>query len=476
MKNVTLAFISLFLQLSFLFSQVKTEELTTLKLQLEEAKKEYWSFKANSLRERKEMEDTFDLLDQEVKSTYLKKNNLQEEFYLVKESQDKIKEEFLQKKAEIAAFYSRLDELVKIEKKKSRSLFPYLLESSVEKLGGMEQLIQEKKHRQVLKRLIDYRLYLLAEAEISTINNKTMLISDLNQSVSGQEIRLGFVHSSFTSPEGEAILLRQTDLSGLSYSWKFDLPNSVEESIRKSIQSALKNSYGERGEDILVPVDVNQVGVKLTSISGSESKGFFNWFVKLFKDGGVLMYPLVSVAIFALIIIIERLIFFSKNGRKLKKVSLEITENIFQGKKEKALKFCQANSNPMTRVISPLLEKQVKNKKMGEEILEAGLLAEIPRLEKSLATLSVLAAVAPLMGLLGTVVGMITLFDVITLYGTNNPKILAGGISIALVTTQTGLAIAIPIMLIHHGFTRIKANLINSIEKNSIMVLNKIFS
>ncbi len=462
--------------ISSLFSQSPAEQLAALKLELETTKKEYWSFKANSLRERKEMEDTLTLFDQEVKSFYLRKNNLQEEFYLIKESQNKVEEKFLQKESELATLYSRLDELVKIEKKKSQGLFPYLLEPSIERLGGIKELILDKNYLKVLEKLIDYRLYLLNEAELSTINNKTLLMPELKQSVAGKELRLGFIHSAFTSPQGEAILLRQTDLSGVSYAWKFDLPKPVNSDIKKSIESALKNSQEKKSAEIIVPVDVNQAGNKLRAITKSESGGFLKWIANLFKTGGLLMYPLSAVAIFALIIIIERLVFFSKNNRKIKAISLEITESISQGKNKKAIEICQINVNPITRVLSPLLERPVKNKKMGIEILEESMLFEMPRLEKGLSTLNVLAAVAPLMGLLGTVVGMIALFDVITLYGTNNPKILAGGISIALVTTQTGLTIAIPILLIHHGLTRIKVNLVNSIEKSAVMVLNKLFS
>jgi len=85
----------------------------------------------------------------------------------------------------------------------------------------------------------------------------------------------------------------------------------------------------------------------------------------------------------------------------------------------------------------------------------------MPGLASHLNTLAVIAAVAPLLGLLGTVTGMISLFEVITRFGTGDPKLLAGGISEALITTEVGLIVAIPILLIHN-YLRNRKNRIGS--------------
>ncbi len=85
------------------------------------------------------------------------------------------------------------------------------------------------------------------------------------------------------------------------------------------------------------------------------------------------------------------------------------------------------------------------------------------------------AAVAPLLGLLGTVMGMIELFDVITMHGTSDPKLLAGGISIALVTTETGLIVAIPLQLIHTFLVNRSESLRGRMEKAGLAVLNALW-
>ena len=97
--------------------------------------------------------------------------------------------------------------------------------------------------------------------------------------------------------------------------------------------------------------------------------------------------------------------------------------------------------------------------------LDEAVLKELPELEKGLSIVKLLAAVAPLLGLLGTVTGMIATFQSITLFGTGDPKLMAGGISQALITTVLGLVAAIPLLFMH--------NILNGRSKEMIQVLDQ---
>jgi biopolymer transport protein ExbB len=110
-----------------------------------------------------------------------------------------------------------------------------------------------------------------------------------------------------------------------------------------------------------------------------------------------------------------------------------------------------------------------------ENVLQEAILGEIPAIERFLSTLGMLAAIAPLMGLLGTVTGMINTFHVITLYGTGDPRMMSGGISEALVTTMLGLCVAIPIMLAHTLLSRRVETQISRMEEKSVAFVNMIF-
>lgn len=127
--------------------------------------------------------------------------------------------------------------------------------------------------------------------------------------------------------------------------------------------------------------------------------------------------------------------------------------------------------NPLGRILS------VYNAKLAQDIetlslkLDEAILRETPRLERGLITLAILAAIAPMLGLLGTVSGMIETFQAITLFGTGDPKLMSGGISQALVTTELGLAVAIPLLLIHSGLSSKSNRLIQILDEESAAIV-----
>lgn len=151
-------------------------------------------------------------------------------------------------------------------------------------------------------------------------------------------------------------------------------------------------------------------------------------------QGGYIGYAITAVGVFAFILAIIRLIILSA-----------VTSRV-----NSQLKSDKANdNNPLGRVLkihedNPSMDTETLELKLSE-----GILKETPKLESGLTLLKIIAAVAPLMGLLGTVTGMIVTFQAITIFGAGDPKAMAGGISGALVTTVLGLLVAIPTVLLH---------------------------
>jgi biopolymer transport protein ExbB len=109
-----------------------------------------------------------------------------------------------------------------------------------------------------------------------------------------------------------------------------------------------------------------------------------------------------------------------------------------------------------------------------ENALQEAILREIPPMERFLSTLGMLAAIAPLLGLLGTVTGMINTFHVITSHGTGDPRIMSGGISEALVTTMLGLAVAIPMLMAHTWLGRAVDKTIGEMEEKAVALVNMV--
>lgn len=121
-------------------------------------------------------------------------------------------------------------------------------------------------------------------------------------------------------------------------------------------------------------------------------------------------------------------------------------------------------ANPLGRVLTAYYENQDVDTETLQLKLDEAILADAPPLERGLSTVKILAAVAPLLGLLGTVVGMIATFQAITLFGTGDPKLMAGGISQALVTTVLGLVVAVPLILLHSILAGRSRKLIQTLE------------
>jgi len=159
----------------------------------------------------------------------------------------------------------------------------------------------------------------------------------------------------------------------------------------------------------------------------------------LIRAGGVVMVPLVILSLVMWLLILERAFFF----RRLYKKNMNSST---------ALSLVRENTLPDPNIyrgaVSLLVTEFIQNRsgsaQLDRHLLDAAVTRINRRMTRSLAVIGVLAAMAPLMGLLGTVTGMITTFDVLAIFGTGNAKAMAGGISESLITTQTGLIVAIP--------------------------------
>jgi biopolymer transport protein ExbB len=181
------------------------------------------------------------------------------------------------------------------------------------------------------------------------------------------------------------------------------------------------------------------------------------------------------VGIFALLMIVERLIYFARKSTRPEAFMKRFHELIDQRRWQEAREFCAKSGSSLARALGAIAANADKTRETAEKSVREAMLREIPSLEKRLPIIAALGTAAPLLGLLGTVSGLVTLFKVLNQIGANDAKVLAGGISEALVNTETGLAIAIPVLLIH-GFLTEKLDTMNAtLSSHSLEVLNKIW-
>ncbi|UCC14109.1 MAG: MotA/TolQ/ExbB proton channel family protein [Gammaproteobacteria bacterium] len=173
-------------------------------------------------------------------------------------------------------------------------------------------------------------------------------------------------------------------------------------------------------------------------------------------QGGVVGYVIIVLGIIGLLIAVWRLLYLSGVGSGIRR----------QLKSETA-----SEKNPLGRILKVYDDNSDADTETLELKLDEAILREAPSLEKWQGGIKVLAAVAPLLGLLGTVTGMIATFQAITLFGTGDPKLMAGGISQALVTTVLGLCVAIPLVLLHSWVAGRSRALIEILEEQTAGII-----
>jgi len=200
------------------------------------------------------------------------------------------------------------------------------------------------------------------------------------------------------------------------------------------------------GEITALPVDVDGSLVKQAPTQPTTLKSWL-------QAGGIFIYPIVFVAALGAILVLERLLYLTFTRRQPDLVSKAV-RRLERGDREGARELAGKARTPTQRVVLAGIESLDDPEEEREAAMESALLAEAPRLERSLSLLGALAAVSPLLGLLGTVSGMITTFNTISATGMGNPKLMSGGISEALITTELGLIVAIPLLLIHAWLRR----------------------
>ncbi|WP_027390027.1 MotA/TolQ/ExbB proton channel family protein [Chrysiogenes arsenatis] len=191
--------------------------------------------------------------------------------------------------------------------------------------------------------------------------------------------------------------------------------------------------------------------------------------------GGILMYPIAAVACFAFVLILERLYSLYMHRPQ----SGVIAEQVIRWWRDGGAAAIHAQQSLLQqtavgRVALEVVAVAEHDAALREQVMNEALLREVPALERNIALLAACAAVAPLLGLLGTVMGMIETFQVITLHGSGDPRLMAGGISQALITTMYGLGVAIPVMLVHTLLARRSERLIDELQEAGMSMANAV--
>ncbi len=219
------------------------------------------------------------------------------------------------------------------------------------------------------------------------------------------------------------------------------------------------------GMPVLVPLDVSG-GAALKRERATRG------LVAQIREGGFVMVPLLLVGVLSILISVWKIVRLHRL-REASTASLAgVIEQVQTGAFEAARHTARHLHPPLSDLIGAALDHRSAVRESLEEILHERILSMTPKWESHLGTLAVFGGVAPLLGLLGTVTGMIHTFELVTLFGTGEARLLSGGISEALITTKFGLAIAIPVLVVHAFLVRRVRAIVGTLEGAVVRFVN----
>jgi biopolymer transport protein ExbB len=283
-------------------------------------------------------------------------------------------------------------------------------------------------------------------------------VNRAGEEVSGRILVLGNFSAAYQSPQETGFLLYSHDNRHLFALSKLPPPRMAEK-----LEAYVKGASDD------VPMDISK-GAALRQLTHQLS------LMEQIPKGGPIVYPILGIGILALLIILERMIYLFRKRINADRFVGAVCDHAIRNEWDKCADLCRrAGKKPIPSLLLAGINSRDMSREDMENVLQEAILNEIPKLERFLSTLGMLAAIAPLLGLLGTVTGMINTFHVITSHGTGDPRMMSGGISEALVTTMLGLAVAIPIMLCHTLLSGKVENLIGQMEKKAVTFVNTVF-
>jgi biopolymer transport protein ExbB len=194
--------------------------------------------------------------------------------------------------------------------------------------------------------------------------------------------------------------------------------------------------------------------------------------LSVIESGGIIAWIITVLGIFALLLIALRFWFLKKASSSTEKILKKIVQYIENRNMESAITVASSKKSSSSRILYAVLRNITRDREHIEDVVSESILHESSQLNRFGSMIMVVATVAPLLGLLGTVTGMISTFDIITEFGTGDPKLLSSGISIALVTTEIGLAVAIPALLFGNVLSGWAERIKDEMEKAALRVIN----
>ena len=191
-------------------------------------------------------------------------------------------------------------------------------------------------------------------------------------------------------------------------------------------------------------------------------------FIDLLFKGGWVMVPLAFLAFLALVIFVERYITIRKASKTESNLMIQIKQYIHDGRLENAIALCRNNNSPLARMLEKGLKRIGRPIKDIEAAIENNGKLEVSKLEKNIGVLGIVAGIAPMLGFVGTIIGVITIFHDVSIKGAIEIGTISGGLYTKMITSATGLIIGIIAYVLYHILNMMVERIILRMETDAI--------
>ncbi len=468
-----------------LLAQVSVNEnadkIEALKDELEKARQlrdkviaKRWEDKRGDMDAREKFNQAYDDLKNQLEVKNQEADRLHEEIQSLQKDAEEAEAQAENAKVQFLSLASQLSDRIGEMSNNVEKGFPAKVPERMQRFNLVRKAAESKREApaEILSDLAGFYASEMALSREITLEKRDFTRADKSRG-EGVLLRIGLVASAYRDDKtGAAGLLLKDGGSGAinPYEWRENLPVEASSALAKNLEAMEKGATGA----VAVPVDILPNQVQGKAYIQKEEKSFWKSLMHTVRTGGVFMWPLLIIPLFVIYMFLAKLftVFRSRAGAKAYGKAVDSLAN----GPEEALKLAREQpSSPVLKVIGAVAANRNKDREVAEKDVKEVLLHEVPRLERHLTTLSVLAAAAPLLGLLGTVSGLIAMFQVITQHGVNDPKLLAGGIGEALIATETGLLIAIPTLLGHNFLANRVDRIVADMEFYALKALNVVW-
>jgi biopolymer transport protein ExbB len=428
-----------------------------------------YAFKQHTVEQRETDKDEYDRLREKQESALTTLSKIKEEALIKEQNLGETQKTAKEKQAEWAQVKNGFDEMMQKDADGLIEVFPTDLEKRRASLEEVRRFNREKQDPiSGWEPYLRYKLSMMVAGRSVGIMQQKLLPNDGAPRMFSIA-RFGNVFAYCMDSARQIYMIRQTGRLGAD---RYAIESVLSPEFRGFLIDAMPKWLQENKVAGMVMCEVMQNEQARILVAGQEKGWFQKWREKL-KAGGWVMVPLLLLPFWVLGLGLQKTLQLVGGRNKYKKHLRNAFKLVDEKNTAQALDYVKSNKGLMARIIEVCLNTP-ENRDHAEQAVRKLIMREAPILNQGLNTMAVIAGAAPLLGLLGTISGMITLFAAVTYYGTGDPKFLAGGISEALITAQTGLAIAIVTLFLHDFLRSRKEHLLSEIEAMAISVLDKI--